>query len=187
MKIIAIVGMAGSGKSEVTKLIEDQGYRKIRFGRITDEILEKRGLALTEENEKKVREQLREEHGMAAYAKMNLPKIGKAIEQSDVILDGVYSWEEYLMLKEHYPDMIVLAVYAPPELRYERLLDRDVRPLTREQGMSRDKTEIENLHKAAPIAMADYTLINAGTMYDLKNNLDKFLEWMKEKEESESE
>jgi dephospho-CoA kinase len=183
MKLIAIVGMAGSGKSEAAKLIEENGFKRIRFGDITDEEIKKQGLALSEENEKKVREGMRETYGMAAYAKLNLSKIEKYFEESDVILDGLYSWEEYTFLKEKFPEMIVLAVYCPPELRYERLLDRDVRPLTREQAISRDKKEIVNLHKAGPIAMADYTLFNVGTIFDLKNNLDKFFEWLEEKDE----
>ena len=171
MKLIATVGMAGSGKSVVTRMIEKLGYKRIRFGDITDELLQKKGLSLTEENEKKEREELRAKYGMAAYAKMNLPKIEDALEKTNVILDGLYSWEEYLLLKEKFPKMIVLAIYTPPELRYERLLDRDVRPLTREQGIKRDKMEIENLHKAGPIAIADYTLYNVGTMFDFEKNL----------------
>ena len=183
MKLIATVGMAGSGKSVITKLIEKRGFKRIRFGDITDEEVEKQGMALTEENEKKVREGLRDTYGMAAYAKLNLPKIEKYIFESDVILDGLYSWEEYTLLKEKFPEMIVLAIYCPPELRYERLLDRDIRPLTREQGISRDHKEVVNLHKAGPIAMADYSLFNVGTMFDLNNNLEKFFEWLEEKDE----
>ena len=183
MKLIATVGMAGSGKSEVTKLIEKKGYKRIRFGDITDEVIEKEGMTLSEENEKKVREKLRETYGMAAYAKLNLPKIEKTLQESNVVLDGLYSWEEYTLLKEKFPNMITLAVYCPPELRYERLLDRKVRPLTREQAISRDKKEIVNLHKAGPIAIADYTLFNVGTLFDLNNNIEKFFEWVKEQDE----
>ena len=43
--------------------------------------------------------------------------------------------------------------------------------------------EIENLHKAGPIAIADYTLYNVGTMFDFEKNLDKFTEWLEEQNE----
>ncbi|MBN2368739.1 AAA family ATPase [Candidatus Woesearchaeota archaeon] len=184
MRLIAIVGMTGSGKSQLSELFEDIGYVRIRFGDITDDLLKEQGKDLTEENERALREKLRKEHGMEAYAKLNLEKIQDALEDRNVIVDGLYSWEEYLFLKNKFGEkLIVLATYAPPESRYERLIDREVRSLTKEQARKRDKTEIENLNKGAPIAMADYTILNVGTLYDLKENFEKFMEWLHEKEE----
>lgn len=183
MKLVATVGMAGSGKSVLSNLFVKQGYHRIRFGDITDEILIKRDQELNEKNEKELREKLREQHGMAAYAKLNLEKIQHTIKKGEVIIDGLYSWEEYLYLKEHFPHLVVLAIYSPPKQRYERLVDREIRPLTKEQAKERDKVEIDKLNKAIPIAMADYTILNVGTMYDLKNNFDKFLEWLHEEDE----
>ena len=179
MKLIAIVGMAGSGKSELANLFEENSFTIIRFGEITDEILIKKGLEINEENEKKARENLREKHGMAAYAKLNFEKIEDAFKKNHVVIDGLYSWEEYLFLKEKFRHIITLAVYAPPDARYERLVDRKVRPLIKEQSRKRDVKEIENLNKSGPIAMADYTIFNVGTLFDLKDNLGKFVEWMK--------
>ena len=179
MKLIAIVGMAGSGKSELANLFEENSFTIIRFGEITDEILIKKGLEINEENEKKARENLREKHGMAAYAKLNLEKIEDALKNNHVVIDGLYSWEEYLFLKEKFRHIITLAVYAPPNTRHERLVEREVRPLTKEQARKRDIKEIENLNKSGPIAMADYTIYNVSTLFDLKENLGKFIEWMR--------
>ena len=131
MKVVAIVGMAGSGKSEVAKLFQENGFTKIRFGDVTDEEVRKRGLELSEENERYVRELLRQEHGMAAYAKLNLPAIDSALKYSDVVIDGLYSWEEYTYLKEGYgKDFYVVAVWASPGTRYARLTNRRDRRLT---------------------------------------------------------
>ncbi|MEM3374673.1 MAG: AAA family ATPase [Candidatus Woesearchaeota archaeon] len=185
MRLIAIVGMTGSGKSELAKLFEKDNYQKIRFGDITTEIIKQKGLVENEQNEKLIRESIRKEHGMAAYAKLNLPKIEELLKRGNVIIDGLYSWEEYLFLKEKFPYMIVLAIYSPPEMRYERLTEREIRGLTKEQAKARDKAEIENLNKAGPIVMADYTLLNVGTLYDLEINYKKFLEWLNEQEEIE--
>ena len=81
MKVVAIVGMAGSGKSEVARLFRDRGFAMVRFGDVTDEEVRKLRLPLTEENERPVREHLRKEHGMAAYAELSVPRIdaGSAI------------------------------------------------------------------------------------------------------------
>jgi dephospho-CoA kinase len=109
MKVVALVGMAGSGKSEVARIFEKNGYIRIRFGDITDIEVKKRGLLLNEANERTVREQLRQELGMAAYAKLNLPRIDEALQKSNVIVDGLYSWEEFTLLKKYYDDKLILA------------------------------------------------------------------------------
>ena len=178
MNIIAIVGLTGSGKTETAKYIERKGYTKIRFGDITEEELQNRNLEINEKNERFIREKLREELGMGAYAIKNIPKIDKAVaEGKKIVIDGLYSWEEYLELKKRYGDDItILAVYAPPKERYRRLGVRKIRPLTREEGQSRDIAEIENINKAGPISMADYTILNTGSLEDLREKSIKFLE-----------
>lgn len=184
MKLIALVGMTGSGKSVVSNLIEKKGYHRIRFGDITDEILEQRGLELFEINERELRENLRKEQGMEAYAKLNVDKINKALETSDVIIDGLYSWEEYEYLKNKFPQLIILCIYTPPKQRYERLKQRIIRSRTVEESSSRDKTEIENLNKGGPIAMADYTILNTGSLDDLEKGLEIFFNWMMQNEKT---
>jgi len=91
MKVVSIVGMAGSGKSEVARLFQENGFTPVRFGDVTDEEINKRGLELNEENERHIRELLRKEHGMAAYARLKLPRIEEALKHSDVVVDGLYS------------------------------------------------------------------------------------------------
>jgi len=176
MNIIAVVGMPGSGKSEVTREFEKNGYIRIRFGDITDEEIARRGLVLNEENERLVRESLRKKYGMSAYAKLNMPKINAAFKNSNVVLDGLYSWEEYLILKSIYGDSLKLvAVLASPDTRYRRLATRKVRPLTREEALARDKAEIENINKGGPIVMADFTLLNESSLSNLQKETRKVI------------
>ena len=98
MLVVAIVGMAGAGKSEVSRVFESKGFARIRFGDVTDEELQKQGLALTEENERRMRESLRQRYGMEAYAMLNLSKIDLALKTTPVVVDGLYWWEEYTFL-----------------------------------------------------------------------------------------
>jgi dephospho-CoA kinase len=176
MKVIAIVGMSGSGKSEVSRIFENNGFIRIRFGDITDEEITKRGQTLNEENERRVREQLRTEYGMDAYAKLNLPKIDSALKRYNVVIDGLYSWEEYLLLKSIYnDDFVVFSVWSSPKTRYQRLSSRYKRPLNLLQASERDKTEIENINKGGPIAMADYMIINDSTLEKLHLDTQKII------------
>lgn len=183
-KIIFIVGMTGSGKSIVSDELVKKGFAFVRFGQLTMDEIKKRGLEINETNEKAVREGLRKEYGMGAYAALNITKFDELLKNSNVVGDGLYSWTEYKILKEKYGDsMYVLAVYAPPKLRYERLKNRAVendadsrfRPIPEEKSQSRDYAEIENIEKGGPIAMADFTIVNTGTVDDIKIQLDKFL------------
>ncbi len=168
--------MAGAGKSEVARLFENSGFTRIRFGDITDQEIKKRGLELNEENERSIRELLRREQGMAAYARLNLPAIDSARKRSHVVIDGLYSWEEYTFLKSHYSeDFCVVAVCASPATRHARLSGRAVRPLTPEEAAQRDRAEIENLNKGGPIAMADFTIINESSRDDLRKATQKII------------
>lgn len=183
--IIAIVGLPGAGKSEVANYFVQHGFAYVRFGQITLDEVKRRGLAPTEANERQIREALRQEHGMAAFAKLNMPTIDELRSQGkSVLIDGLYSWSEYKLLKEKYgQNLTVMAVYAPPETRYARLSNRQsrhnddqnlkYRSFSREEAEARDYAQIENIEQAGPIAMADFTIMNIGDLEELKKTLDK--------------
>ena len=178
--MVSIVGMAGSGKSEVAKLFQESGFSRIRFGDVTDAEIKKRGLELNEENERYIREFLRREKGMAAYAGLNQPAIDAARIKGNVVIDGLYSWEEYTYLKEQYgEDFYVVAVWASPRTRYIRLARRLVRPLTLKEAAERDRTEIENINKGGPIAMADFTITNETSLADLRKATERIITRLK--------
>ncbi len=159
--IIALVGMPGSGKSEAAAYLQKKDIPFIRFGDLTDATIKEMGLPLTPENEQIAREKLRKEFGMDIYAIKANPKIQPLLEIHPVIgLDGLYSWEEYVYLIKRFPQLIILHIFAQPKIRYERLSKRTIRPLTLDQARARDIAEINKLHKAGPIAIADYMIEN---------------------------
>ncbi len=175
--VLAIVGMPGSGKSVVTKRIEELGYYTIRFGKlIVDEVVN-RGLEINPENERMVREDLRKRFGMDVCAKLSLPKIEEALaEDRKVAIDGLYSLSEYETLNDKLNGKIILiAIYTSRDVRYSRLTERQERPLTREEAVNRDLMEIKHIEKAGPIALADYTIINDGSVKDLLDKINKLL------------
>jgi dephospho-CoA kinase len=145
--------------------------------------LKEENLEINAQNEKMMRERLRKEHGMGAYAVLSLNRIEKAAKTGNVVIDGLYSWSEYKILKEKYGDHIkVIHIYASPDTRYKRLEQRmhtdddtthRMRKFTREEAEIRDFSEIENLEKGGPIAMADFTFINEGSPDCIKAELKK--------------
>lgn len=183
-KIVCIVGMPGAGKSVVADELVKQGFAFLRFGQITLDKVKESGLEVNESNEKKIREGLRNGYGMAAFAILNIPKLDTLLKKSNVVVDGLYSWSEYKVLKERYGDsMYVVAVYAPPRLRHGRLKSRSVesddkqrfRNFTEEESKARDYSEIENIEKGGPIAMADFTIVNTATIDELRERTKEIL------------
>lgn len=161
-KLVAIVGMAGSGKSVITEYLENEGWNKVYFGGAIMAKLEEENIPLTPENEKKMREDVRRQYGMAAVAVLLEDKIRKAVEEKDTVLDGLYSWDEYVYLKKSFPELILVCVCCDKEKRYERIAVRPFRPFNSEEIVTRDVSEIENLAKGGPIAYADYYILNNG-------------------------
>ncbi len=176
-KIIAIVGMCGSGKSVASEILEELGYKKVYFGGVTLEKMKEEGIEITPDNEKKMREGLRSKYGMGAYAIILLPKIKELSKDNNVVLDGLYSWDELKILKDELGSSLsVIAIVADKKLRYERLSVRDVRPLTKEEAINRDIAEIENIAKAGPIAYADYYIDNNHDLDSYRKRLMEILE-----------
>ena len=157
-------------------MFRDREFTTVRFGDITDDELKRRGLELNEANERRAREDLRKKHGMDAYARLSLPRIDAALKNSNVVVDGLYSWEEYLFLKDNYGrDFIVVAVWSSTQDRYARLGKRKIRPLTPQEAASRDRAEIENLNKGGPITLADYTVLNDGLLAGLQAQVERII------------
>lgn len=177
-KLIAVVGMCGSGKSIATEYLENQGWTKLYFGGITYKLMAEAGIERTPDgkSEKEFREKLRQDHGPACYAKFLEPDIKEALKAGNVVLDGLYSWYEYKYLIERFPELKLVCIVVDKKLRYDRIANRVDRPWTREDAIYRDVSEIENLAKGGPIAYSDYFLFNNGSMEDYYKRLKEILE-----------
>lgn len=167
VKIIAIVGMSGSGKSIAVDYFTDQGYPKIYFGGMILKEMQKRDIPVTPENEKNFREMIRRTEGNDWVVRQVIAEIKDLISagQKRIILDGVYSWTEYKLLKHEFPgDLTFIAMLTSKPLRYERVAKRPERPFDGAAIRERDRSEIENLEKGGPIAAADYFVNNDGSL-----------------------
>lgn len=173
-KIIAILGLPGSGKTEtIDYLMAKYQWPKAYFGQVTMDELVRRGWEVNEKNERLVREGLRAEFGLMHYSNQVAKMIDTLDNQPTVLLESLYSWEEYNYFKNHYGDnFVTIAIYVSPATRYRRLEIRPIRPLTKEVAEGRDYAQIVNLTQAGPIAMANHTINNEGTLDQLKEQID---------------
>ena len=175
-KLIAVVGMCGSGKSIATDILEKKGWTKIYFGVVTYKKMAEEGIERTPDSERIFREKLREKYGPECYAKLLLPDIEEALEKGNVVLDGLYSWYEYKFLIDKFKDRLKLVcIVADKNIRYDRISKRPERPFDREKAIERDLSEIENLYKGGPIAYADYYVFNNGSLDEYEKRLEEIL------------
>src|SRR3990167_5668207 len=171
--IIAITGLPGAGKTEATAYFKSKELPVIHFGGNVTREIEKRKLEHSEKNHYNVRMEMRKKHGMEAMAVLSKPDIQKELKKTKVVIvDGLYSFEEYQYLKKEFEDVqvVLLAVWAPKKIRYHRISNRDERQKLR--GEERDLHEIIDANKGPTIAFADYMLNNNSTLEDFHSKLE---------------
>lgn len=172
--------MCGSGKSEVIKYLENKhNWPTIYLGEATFNRIKEEGLETNYENERIIREKIREEKGMGAYAELALPKLKKLLAKNNtVLIESLYSWSEYKIFQKKYPEYFeVISVFASPKTRYERLRSRKKeRPMKNiKEFLKRDYSEIENIEKGGPIARANYTIINESGLKNLHKQINNII------------
>lgn len=178
VKIVAFVGLTGSGKSTAVDYLTKKGYPKVYFGGIVLNEVAKRGLELTQANEQPIREELRKTEGKDFVVKRIVTQIHDLIAagQHRIVADGLYSWTEYKVLKHEFPgELTVIAIVSPKHLRKQRMANRPLRPLTSAEVDQRDWAEIENIEKGGPIAIADHFIMNDSDETRLQQQLDTIL------------
>lgn len=172
--ILAVTGLPGSGKTEATTYFKSKKLPVVHFGNIINDLVAERKLAHTEDVHKLVRMEIREKYGMEAMAVLSKEKIKKSLEKETlVVLDGLYSFEEYQYLKKEFKDVkvVLLVLWADKKLRYDRVEKRkDRRGLANEE---RDLNEILQANKGPTLAFADFMVINDGSMHDLQAKLEE--------------
>lgn len=171
--IIAFVGLPGSGKTEAASYLAKKGLPVVSFGRRVDEYVEILGLPHDNQSHKKARNEIRQEHGMEALAKLNEKEIEVALQkQRFVIIDGLRSWAEYEFLKKkfNYTSIVLVALHCDKKSRYRRINNR--KKNSKLLGEERDIGELLDTQMGATIAYADFIIDNTGALPALKTKLD---------------
>jgi len=112
VKILAVVGMSGSGKSVVVDFLTKKGIPKVYFGGMIYKEMERRGIQRTADgsSERQFREMIRETEGKDWVVRQVMSEIDNLIAsgQKRIVLDGLYSWTEYKELKSKYPGLLTV-------------------------------------------------------------------------------
>ena len=173
--VVGVAGMPGAGKGVFRRVIQRMGYPVVIMGDAIREEAKRRNLKPTPENLGKIMLQLREAEGPAAVAKRCVPKLKKTKEEA-VVVDGIRSLHEVEELKKHFPNFTLIALHTSPKSRYRRLSrrKRSDDPKSWETFMQRDLREL-SVGLGAVIATADHTIVNEGTLTQLRSKIQQVL------------
>lgn len=165
--VIGVVGLQGSGKTEVARAAAELGIPCVRMGDVVWAEVKRRGLELNDANVAAVANELREREGLGAVARRCVPLIERAGEEKRaVIVDGIRGIAEVEEFRRAFGGRFhLLAVKANERLRYSRVMGRgredDVEGL--EAFRERDSRELGwGLGEA--LEAAELTLTNEGTL-----------------------
>lgn len=166
MKGIGIVGLPGSGKTVFSETAEECGISVVRMGDCVIEKVKEKGLKITSENIEKIARKLREKHGKGIVGRMTVDKLREK-DKKYVVIDGVRSLAEVRVFREFFSDFLLVAIFSPARVRYERVMERERvgSVQNKEQLRKRDKQELE-FGVGNVLALADVMLVNKNKSYE---------------------
>jgi len=165
---ILLTGMPGSGKSIVSEVAAEMGIRVYNMGDVIREEAKRRGLPLTDKELGQLARELRLKYGKGAIAKLTAQRM-LAHGEETCLIDGVRSLEEVETFRKYFDTVTIVAVHSSPRTRFERLKrrGREDDPKSWEDFVSRDLREL-SLGVGNVIALADFMIVNEGSIEDLK-------------------
>ena len=162
LRIVAITGMPGAGKSTAAHALATKGWTRVVMGDVIREETKRRGLDPNAENTGEVMKLLRRERGEAAVAELCQDAMARS-KSERVVVDGIRSMKEVETFRKR-ASVLLVAVHASPARRFELLRERGRSddPLTREMSLARDRREL-GVGIGEAIALADETVSNQHT------------------------
>lgn len=179
MKIIAVVGMPGSGKSTVLDRLAAKGIPVFNMGDVVTKIEPKiRGIKESSEAvEHKIRTELREKLGMAAIAIRTVEEVRKQFKDAKVVaIGGIHSPAELNHFKKEFgSNLFSICLDCSPETRLTRKKIRQERPVNEEEFWHREKWE-KSVGIDEVMGSANIHVDNEGTQEKLILQIDSILE-----------
>jgi dephospho-CoA kinase len=176
--LLGLAGLAGAGKTTAIATLERFGFGRRHYaGQALRDEVQARGLALTADNERAVRSEMRERCGMDVFARLALPRLRDLLAGGPVLLDSIYCMEERDLYQEAFGSCArVVAVRTSHATREGRLALSDDRPMTGEQLARRDALELGRFRLGEVIESANYSVANEGPLNEFEETLRSLLD-----------
>ena len=179
--LIGITGTDGEGKGSVVEyLVEKHGFKHYSSRDLIMQEVVKRGLEPNRANARLIGNTMRKERGADVVVSCALDQIVEHKVEKAVI-ESIRAIKEVEKLKS--VGGILLAVDAPAEVRYQRIVSRgsvtdkiSFTEFQAHEALEMDDPDPNGMQKAKVMEMADYTISNSCTIPELHIAIDEFLE-----------
>lgn len=174
--MIIITGMPGAGKDEFVKVAKKRGFTDVHMGDTVKAYASRSNIPVTDRDIGAFASGERKAHGMDVWAK----RTGENITDPErTVVDGLRNTEELHYFRDHFKNVVVVAIYTNREERLRRILNRsrpdDVRNEVELEG--RDDREL-GWGIGRTISLADKMIINDKTLEEFKEKVSAFLDEM---------
>ncbi|WP_099212430.1 AAA family ATPase [Thermococcus henrietii] len=185
--IIGVVGKIAAGKTTVAKFFEEKGFCRVSCSEplidlLTHNVSDYSWIPELPEKAEPTREKLiefgkylKDKYGGDILIRLTVDKKRNC---KKVVIDGVRSREEIEAIKRLGGKVIYIE--ARPEVRFERLMrrkaskDRGIK--TFEDFKAMDDAEERLYHTSKLKGLADYVIVNEGTLEELREKVERIIE-----------
>ena len=173
--LIGLTGTNGAGKGEVAAHLKGRGYAYLSLSDILREELATRGLEAGRDNLIRTGNELRAAHGPDVLARRAMDRV-----LGPSVIDSIRNLREVEFFRKQ-KGFVLLAVDAPIEVRYARARarGRDESAATLDEFRRKEELEMAgnetNQQLALCMAMADRTIVNDGTIEELRRKVEDLL------------
>ena len=176
MKVIGVVGLPASGKSEFSKIAEGMGIPVIVMGDMIRRAVSVAGLEPNDTNFGATANRLRAEAGMDAIAKLCIPEI-QMQSAPLVLVDGIRGDAEVALFRNHFSGFVLISIDSSFENRLARIAARARSDdFTSEDALrNRDERE-QRWGLLSALKSADRHISNEGTLGEFTRAVQKLLE-----------
>ncbi len=164
MRLIGVVGLPGSGKSEFSRCAAELGIPVLVMGDVIRRVAAERGLSAEDGVLGEISGELRETHGRGAIAHLMLPAI-RELASPVVLIDGIRSDAEVDEFRRAFPGFTLIGVSSSFETRWRRLRRRGRSDDLTDAGALRRRDERElGWGLGTALGEAELTLENEGSL-----------------------
>ena len=178
-RIIALVGLPGSGKGFFSQVAQDSGYGVVVMGDVIREYMQENKFPKTTDGLNEAMQEIRAKRGKNIVARLSAKRIRKMLEDNKfkgVIVDGVRSVEEVSYFKKNFWHIELISIVADEDVRYKRILKRKKieDPESKEIQIRRENVE-RKVGLEDAMRLANQEIRNSGTIEEFEKKIKQLL------------